>query len=70
RALTDYASSLGPLGSVKGLFRTFQEERAGMLECAYRGVFERKFVSISTLQLPDGRFEQFVLFAAPPFAGT
>ena len=66
-ALKDYASSLAPLGSVTGLIRTFQEQRAGMLECAYHAVFERKAVTISTLQLPDGRFEQLVVFAASPF---
>jgi CubicO group peptidase (beta-lactamase class C family) len=70
RALADYAASLEPLGPLKGLLRVFQEERAGMLECAYRGAFERKFVSISTLQLLDGRFEQFVVFAAPPFTAA
>lgn len=67
RALADYAASLAPLGPVKGVLRTFQEERAGMLQCAYFAGFERKFVSLSTLELPDGRFEQFTVFAAPPF---
>jgi hypothetical protein len=55
---------------VKGLLRTFQEERSGMLECAYQAVFERRSISISTLQVPDGRFEQLMVFAAPPFAGS
>ena len=67
RVLADYTSSLGPLGRVTGVIRTFGEERTGMLECAYRVGFERTAVSISTLQLPDGRFEQLIVFAAPPF---
>jgi CubicO group peptidase (beta-lactamase class C family) len=68
-ALQAYASSLASQGAVKSVFRSFQEERAGMLECAYHAVLERRSVSISTLQLPDGRFEQFMVFAALPFGG-
>ncbi|HET7041997.1 MAG TPA: serine hydrolase domain-containing protein, partial [Gemmatimonadales bacterium] len=63
-ALTDFQSSLTPLGALKAVHQMGMSLRGGM---TYRG-FEAEFadgtkVSVSTYTMPDGKIEQFLVDA-------
>jgi CubicO group peptidase (beta-lactamase class C family) len=63
QALKDYAASLGPLGEYTSLTPTGVRSRGGMI---YRGFLVRyptKSVALSIFEMPDGKFEQFLVVA-------
>jgi D-alanyl-D-alanine carboxypeptidase len=60
-ALTDYRSSLAPLGKLQMLTRQSEQQRGGMTHLSYRAQFEKKAVVLNIYRTPDGRFEQFLV---------
>jgi CubicO group peptidase (beta-lactamase class C family) len=63
QALQDYAASLGPLGQYTSLTPTGVRSRGGMI---YRGFVVRyatKSIALSIFEMPDGKFEQFLVEA-------
>jgi D-alanyl-D-alanine carboxypeptidase len=63
-AIHDYASSLGPLGTPEQFCQTGRDERGGMTFHSYLAVFPKRAVTITTYQMPDGKLEQYLAFAA------
>lgn len=64
-ALGDYATSLGPLGTIKTLRQTVTSLRGGMTFRAFEVEFANGTkVSISTFTTSDGKLEQFLVDAA------
>ncbi len=63
-AIHDYASSLGALGVPEQFCQTSRDERGGMTFHSYLAVFPRHAVTITTYQMPDGKLEQYLVFAA------
>jgi D-alanyl-D-alanine carboxypeptidase len=63
-AIHDYASSLGPLGAPDQFCQTGRDERGGMTFHSYLAVFPKRAVTITTYQWPDGKLEQYLVFAA------
>jgi hypothetical protein len=59
QAMTDFASSLGPLGAPTAVTQTSQSLRGGMTFRAFRIECGRRTVSLSTFIMPDGKFEQY-----------
>lgn len=59
QALQDFASSLGPLGTVQQFTQTGQQERGGMLLRVYRVVLPQKTLRVWTYEMPDGKIEQY-----------
>jgi CubicO group peptidase (beta-lactamase class C family) len=57
-ALKDFASGLGPLGTIEELEPSGREDRGGMVFRGYRAVFQKKSVDVSVRTLPDGKIEQ------------
>ncbi|MDP9203431.1 MAG: beta-lactamase family protein [Gemmatimonadota bacterium] len=58
QALKDFASSLGPLGSLTGFVQTRKAERGGMVYRSYRASFPDRALRVWTYETPDGRLEQ------------
>jgi CubicO group peptidase (beta-lactamase class C family) len=63
-ALTDFASSLGPLGVPTEFRLTSLGYRGGMILSMYRGVCGGVALSISVIALPDGKIEQYLVARA------
>jgi D-alanyl-D-alanine carboxypeptidase len=61
RALKDYASSLGPLGTPRSFTRAAASLRGGMKERTYEVGYPAKNLGIVIYEMPDGRFEQFLV---------
>jgi len=61
QTLADFQSSLAPLGPPLSFTLLRQSERGGMTFRAFRAVFQARTVEISTYQMPDGKWEQFLV---------
>src|SRR5262249_44977777 len=58
-ALSDFASSLGPLGAPQEFVQTSQGLRGGMTLRRFRIRVAQKTLSLTTFTMPDGKLEQF-----------
>jgi D-alanyl-D-alanine carboxypeptidase len=63
QALKDFADSLGPLGPPQEFVKTSEEGRGGMTLRTYRVKFPQKTVGIIIYEMPDGKLEQYQVFA-------
>jgi len=63
QALKDYASSLTALGEIQSFKQTSNSLRGGMTHMSYEVKFSQKTVGINIYQMPDGKFEQFLVAA-------
>ena len=63
QALKDFADSLGPLGAPQEFVKTSEEGRGGMTLRTYRVKFAQKTVGIIIYEMPDGKLEQYQVFA-------
>jgi len=63
QALKDFASSLGPLGTLEGFTQTQQALRGGMTLHVYRVKFANKTLQAWTYEMPDGKLEQYQVAA-------
>lgn len=61
QAVSDYAASLAPLGRIESFTPGTVAGRGGMIYRSYLVQFAHKTVSISTYQMPDGKFEQYLV---------
>ncbi len=61
RALRDFASSLGRLGAPKEFTQESQHQRGGMTVRRFKVEFPKQTLSITSLTLPDGKLEQFIV---------
>lgn len=59
--LEDLKTSLAPLGKLKVLNRQSEQLRGGMTHLSYRARFEHDTVALNIYQMPDGKFEQFMI---------
>jgi D-alanyl-D-alanine carboxypeptidase len=64
QALTDFQTTLGPLGSPTAFVQTAQHERGGMLERVYRVTVGGRALRVWTYEMPDGKLEQYQLAPA------
>jgi CubicO group peptidase (beta-lactamase class C family) len=63
QALQDYSSSLSALGDVQSFRQTSNSLRGGMTHMSYEVKFAQKMVGINIYQIPDGKFEQYLIAA-------
>lgn len=63
QALNDYSSSLTALGEVQSFKQTSNSLRGGMTHMNYDVKFAQKTVGINIYQMPDGKFEQYLVAA-------
>jgi D-alanyl-D-alanine carboxypeptidase len=63
QALKDYGSSLVALGDVQSFRQTSNSLRGGMTHMGYQVKFKEKTVGINIYQMPDGKFEQYLMAA-------
>lgn len=63
QALKDYSSSLSALGEVQSFKQTSNSLRGGMRHMSYQVKFPQKTVGINIYQMPDGKFEQYLIAA-------
>lgn len=63
QALKDYSSSLTALGDVQSFRQTSNSLRGGMTHMSYEMKFKDKTVGINIYQMPDGKFEQYLIAA-------
>ncbi len=63
QALRDYSSSLTALGEVQSFKQTSNSLRGGMTHLSYQVKFPQKTVGINIYQMPDGKFEQYLVAA-------
>jgi D-alanyl-D-alanine carboxypeptidase len=63
QALKDYASSLQPLGESTSLTATGVRSRGGMIYRGFQARFATRTVALSIFEMPDGKFEQFLIVA-------
>jgi D-alanyl-D-alanine carboxypeptidase len=63
QALTDYAESLAPLGAIESFTPTAVRSRGGLIYRAFAVTFAQRTVTISIYEMPDGKFEQFLVEA-------
>ena len=61
QALTDFQTTLAPLGDPTSFVQTAQHERGGMLERIYRVSFNGRALRVWTYEMPDGKIEQYQL---------
>lgn len=61
--LADYASSLAPLGEPRGFTLVRRIHRGGFLIRAYEASFPQNKLTIVVLSAPDGRLEQYAVYA-------
>jgi D-alanyl-D-alanine carboxypeptidase len=64
QALSDFQSTLSPLGTPTTFVQTGQRERGGMLERIYRVTVGGRSLRVWTYELPDGKIEQYQLSPA------
>ncbi|HKV98369.1 MAG TPA: serine hydrolase domain-containing protein [Vicinamibacterales bacterium] len=63
QALKDYAASLQPLGEYTSLTATGVRSRGGMIYRGFQVRFASRTVALSIFEMPDGKFEQFLVVA-------
>ncbi len=63
QALTDYASSISSLGEPKRFEAASVSLRGGMTHRSYVVVYPQKTLQINIYEMPDGKFEQFLISA-------
>jgi CubicO group peptidase (beta-lactamase class C family) len=63
QALKDYSTSLTALGEVQSFKQTSNALRGGMTHMSYEVKFAQKTVGINIYQMPDGKFEQYLIAA-------
>ncbi len=63
QAVADFAASLGPLGTPQQFTQTVHRERGGMSFRAYRVQFQQKSLTVTERDMPDGKIEQYQVFA-------
>jgi CubicO group peptidase (beta-lactamase class C family) len=63
QALTDFASSLGPLGKPQEFVQQSQSLRGGMRLRSFRVTFPQKTLRVWTFTMPDGKLEQYMVAA-------
>ena len=63
QALKDYSSSLTALGEVQSFKQTANTLRGGMTHMSYQVTFTQKTLGINIYQMPDGKFEQYLIAA-------
>ena len=63
QGLHDYSTSLAALGEVQSFKQTSNSLRGGMTHMSYDVKFPQKTVGINIYQMPDGRFEQYLVAA-------
>jgi CubicO group peptidase (beta-lactamase class C family) len=63
QALTDFASSLGPLGKPQDFVQQSQSLRGGMRLRSFRVTFPQKTLRVWTFTMPDGKLEQYMVAA-------
>jgi hypothetical protein len=61
QALKDYAGSLGPLGVPQSFAQTGTTLRGGMTERTYEAKYPAKDLVIIIYEMPDGKFEQYLI---------
>jgi CubicO group peptidase (beta-lactamase class C family) len=61
QALKDFASSLGPLGPTQEFTAGSSHLRGGMTYYAYRVKAGGKNLSVSIFEMPDGKYEQYLV---------
>ncbi len=61
QALQDFASSLGPLGAIQEFTAGRTSLRGGMTYRGFRAKLGGKSVSISIYEMPDGKYEQYLV---------
>jgi hypothetical protein len=61
QTLTDIKKSLGAIGKLESVTRTSETLRGGMTHRNYRGVFQKKTVTLNIYVMRDGLFEQFMV---------
>ena len=59
--LSDYATSLAPLGEVVSVTQTGQALRGGMTQRSFDVKFAGRVATLSTYIMPDGKIEQFLV---------
>jgi CubicO group peptidase (beta-lactamase class C family) len=64
QALTDFQTTLAPLGAPTSFVQTAQHERGGMLERVYRVNFNGRVLRVWTYEMPDGKIEQYQIAPA------
>ncbi|HEY7861889.1 MAG TPA: serine hydrolase domain-containing protein [Gemmatimonadaceae bacterium] len=64
QALTDFQSTLGPLGAPSDFEQTAQRLRGGMLERVYRVKCSNRTLRAWTYEMPDGKLEQYQIAPA------
>jgi CubicO group peptidase (beta-lactamase class C family) len=63
QALHDYSTSLTVLGEVQSFKQTSNSLRGGMTHMSYEVKFPSKTVGINIYQMPNGKFEQYLIAA-------
>ncbi|HUL75606.1 MAG TPA: serine hydrolase domain-containing protein [Vicinamibacterales bacterium] len=63
QALADYAAGLAPLGPYQAITPTGVRSRGGMIYRGYVVRYPGKSLALSIFELPDGKFEQFLVEA-------
>jgi CubicO group peptidase (beta-lactamase class C family) len=61
QAMDDFASSLKPLGEPLGLIKEHESQRGGMTFRLFRVYFAARDLTVSTYEMPDGKFEQYLV---------
>jgi CubicO group peptidase (beta-lactamase class C family) len=61
QVVTDYQSSLAPLGPPLGASERTHEDRGGMVFHVYDVTYPGKNVTVTTYELPDGTLDQFLI---------
>lgn len=61
QALQDFASSLGPLGAIKEFTASRTSLRGGMTYRGYRVKIGGKSLAVSIYEMPDGKYEQYLV---------
>ncbi|MGD1147741.1 MAG: serine hydrolase domain-containing protein [Thermoanaerobaculaceae bacterium] len=64
QALSDFASSLAPLGAPKEFTQQSKSLRGGMTFRRYSAVFPKRTLRVTTFTMPDGTLEQYMVEAA------
>lgn len=61
-ALSDFKSTLAPLGTITTIIRTYTHQRGGMTGAIYRVTWSSgTSITVSTYTQPDGKIEQFLI---------
>jgi D-alanyl-D-alanine carboxypeptidase len=62
QCLSDFKTSLGPLGEPLTFRQTDSEPRGGMMFRAFRVVYPTRTLRLTTYTYPDGKLEQFLVY--------